>query len=162
MGESGVLARLLRRLAVGLVLATCASGCATGKQVQQVGGVGDIAFRLEWEGPADLDLSVREPSGEKIWFGARRSATGGVLDIDCNASAQTMCVHPIENIFWAKGTAPAGTYQYFVSLANAHGAAFPIPFTVAVLHGRHVITTDRAEIPRFGEVWGPKQAVWRH
>lgn len=137
-------------------LACGASGCATG---QQIAGVGDIAFRLQWEGAADLDLSVVEPSGEKIWFGARRSATGGLLDVDCNFV--TICPHPIENVFWAKGTAPAGTYHYLVSLANAHGAGFPISFTVLVLHGRRAVTTERGEIRQFGDVWGPKEAVWR-
>jgi hypothetical protein len=137
-------------------LACHASACATG---QQIAGVGDIAFRLQWEGHADLDLSVVEPSGEKIWFGARRSATGGVLDVDCNFV--TICPEPIENVFWAKGTAPAGVYHYQVGMANAHGVGFPIPFTVTVLHGRRAVTVERGEIRRFGDVWGPKEAVWR-
>jgi hypothetical protein len=137
-------------------LASGASACATG---QQIAGVGDIAFRIQWEGPADLDLYVLEPSGERIWFGARRSATGGFLDVDCNFVA--ICPRPVENVFWAKGTAPAGTYHYQVGLANAHGASFPIPFTGVVLHGRRAVTTERAEIRRFGDVWGPKETIWR-
>lgn len=145
-------------LSAGLVVAlACGAGaCATG---QQIAGVGDIAFRLQWEGTADLDLMVTEPSGQKIWFGGRRSATGGTLDVDCNF--QTICAHPIENVFWAKGTAPAGTYHYLVSLANTHDAALPVRFTVSVLHGRKVVTTEQGEIEKFGTVWGPKEAVWR-
>jgi hypothetical protein len=143
-------AALMAALACGV------SACATG---QQIAGVGDIAFRLQWDGPADLDLLVVEPSGEKIWFGARRSSTGGVLDVDCNFI--TICPHPIENVFWAKGTAPTGTYHYQVGLANPHGVALPIPFTLTVLHGRRVVTTEQGEIRRLGEVWGPKAAVWR-
>jgi|SRR5579864_1126685 len=142
--------------ALVVALAGAAFACATG---EQIAGVGDIAFRLQWEGPADLDLAVIEPSGEKIWFGARRSGTGGLLDVDCNFV--TICPHPIENVFWAKGTAPAGTYRYQVGLANSHGAAFPIPFTVMVLHGRRTVSADRSAMNRFGEVWGPKEAVWR-
>jgi hypothetical protein len=143
-------AALMAALACGV------SACATG---QQIAGVGDIAFRLQWDGPADLDLLVVEPSGEKVWFGARRSSTGGVLDVDCNFV--TICPHPIENVFWAKGTAPTGTYHYQVGLANPHGVALPIPFTLTVLHGRRVVTTEQGEIRRLGEVWGPKAAVWR-
>jgi hypothetical protein len=152
----GFSSRGVSRAALIAALAFGASACATG---QQIAGVGDIAFRLQWAGAADLDLLVVEPSGEKIWFGARRSSTGGVLDVDCNFV--TICPRPIENVFWAKGTAPAGTYRYQVGLANAHGAALPVPFTVTVLHGRRAVTTERGEIRRFGEVWGPKEAVWR-
>lgn len=126
-------------------------------ELPQPAGTGDIAFRLQWEGAADLDLMVIEPSGQRVWFGERRSATGGFLDVDCNFV--TICDHPIENVFWAKGTAPAGDYHYQVALANSHGAPLPIPFTVTVLHGRRVVTTHHAEITR-GEVWGPETATW--
>jgi hypothetical protein len=143
-------------VAFAAAVACGAAACATG---QQIAGVGDIAFRLQWDGAADLDLSVVEPSGEKIWFGARRSATGGLLDVDCNFT--TICPNPVENVFWATGTAPFGTYHYQIALANPHGAALPIVFTVTVLHGRKAVTVDHGQIRQFGEVWGPKDAVWR-
>lgn len=144
------------RIWIAVALACGPGACATG---HQIAGTGDISFRLQWEGTADLDLMVTEPSGQKIWFGNRRSTTGGTLDIDCNF--QTICARPIENVFWAKGTAPAGAYHYLVSLANTHGAPLPVRFTVSVLHGRKIVTKEQGEIQSFGEIWGPKQAVWR-
>lgn len=145
-----------RRTAVIAAIACAAAGCHP--ELPQPAGTGDIAFRLQWDGVADLDLMVIEPSGQKVWFGDRRSATGGFLDVDCNFV--TVCAHPIENVFWAKGTAPVGTYHYQVALANSHGAALPIPFTVTVLHGRRVVTTEHGEIARRGDVWGPMDATW--
>jgi hypothetical protein len=130
--------------------------CATGQP--QLAGVGDLAFRLQWEGAADLDLMVIEPSGHKIWYGDRRSPTGGVLDVDCNF--QTTCPNPVENIFWAKGTAPAGSYRYEVSLADTHGAALPVRFTVSVLHGRRVVKTDEGLVRELGDTWGPGSSIW--
>ena len=146
----------LRRTAVIAALVVGAGACHP--ELPQPAGTGDIAFRLQWEGAADLDLMVVEPSGEKVWFGARRSSTGGFLDVDCNFV--TICPHPIENIFWAKGTAPAGTYHYQVALANSHGAALPVSFTVSVLHGRRIVTTKHGEIARGVGVWGPQEATW--
>jgi hypothetical protein len=150
----------VRTLLSAVVLAALlsgAGGCRTGQP--QPAGTGDITFRLLWEGVADLDLLVIEPSGQKIWFGERRSATGGLLDVDCNFTA--VCPHPIENVFWAKKTAPVGTYHYQVALANSHGVPLPVTFVVQVLHGRRVVTTTHGEIARRGDVWGPAEAVWK-
>jgi hypothetical protein len=152
------LVRWLSGATVAVLVATTGSACRP--ELPQPAGIGDIAFRLQWEGTADLDLLVVEPSGQRIWFGERRSATGGFLDVDCNFV--TVCDHPIENVYWAKGTAPAGTYHYQVALANAHGATLPIPFTVSVLHGRRVVTTERGAIVRRGDVWGPMLATWKN
>jgi hypothetical protein len=138
------------------VLLAGIAGCRTGRP--QPAGTGDITFRLLWDGPADLDLMVIEPSGQKIWFGGRRSTTGGLLDVDCNFT--TTCDHPIENVFWAKGTAPRGTYHYQVALANTHGAPLPVSFGVQILYGRRVATSQHGAIDRRGDVWGPFDAAW--
>ena len=49
------------------------------------GQTGDVAFRLTWSTAEDLDLYVREPSGEVIYFGNSVSDTNGQLDVDPNA-----------------------------------------------------------------------------
>ncbi|MGH9138690.1 MAG: DUF6777 domain-containing protein, partial [Acidimicrobiales bacterium] len=72
-------------------------------------GTGDVQVTLEWDSPADLDLAVTEPGGERISFGNRGpTATGGQLDRDSNVG----CVDngSVENVFWPEGQAPSGPY----------------------------------------------------
>lgn len=100
-----------------LVLVLLTSACAsTGPKP----GTGAIAFRLHWTGVADLDLYVLSPLGERIDFIQRQVASGGVLDIDCNVGMQK-CARPMENVFWPRGNAPKGSYQYWIVVANTEG-----------------------------------------
>lgn len=72
-------------------------------------GTGDVQVSLSWSVPADIDLHVVDPSGEEIYYGNDASASGGVLDLDSNAGCGIDNVDN-ENITWATGTAPRGTY----------------------------------------------------
>lgn len=132
-----------------LMGAAMAAGCASRGPVP---GTGDIAFRLTWEGEADLDLYVVASDGERIDFIHRRAASGGVLDIDCNVTIATpgahdpesapveyrklRCPHPIENVYWPKGRAPEGLYRVQVLLADAAGARTEDAYRLDVRHGR--------------------------
>jgi len=80
---------------------------------------GDVQFSLAWDNYNDLDLHVFCPSGERIYFGHRRSACGGELDVDMNVSPTS--TSPVENVFWPPGGAPAGTYRVLVHHYNNHG-----------------------------------------
>ncbi len=117
-------------------------------------GTGDLAFRLRWAGIQDLDLHVREPSGEEIWFADRFSATGGVLDLDSNAACMSQALHPTENIFWPLGHAPHGSYEFWVVLYS-DCAASPTPeYTLQVIEGGTVVreiegTIADASSPRY-------------
>jgi len=73
-------------------------------------GTGDVQVTLQWGGGVDLDLHVIDPSGAEIFYGARTSPTGGMLDQDALAD----CSGCVENIFWPSGGAPPGEYQVFV------------------------------------------------
>jgi len=78
----------------------CAAGqaCVEGVCV----GSGELRFSLVWDHPGDVDLHVRTPLGNEIYYGSL-SADGGTLDHD-----DTSGTGP-ENIFWG-GAPPAGTY----------------------------------------------------
>jgi hypothetical protein len=90
------------------------------------GGTGDLAFRLRWDGPQDLDLYVRDPFGEVIYYGNPVSASGGQLDVDANAGCSGPAEHPTENIYWEEGTAPSGTYDFWAQRWSDCGAT-PTP-----------------------------------
>lgn len=124
----------LARLAALLALAT--AGCASLRTTPEP-GTGDVAFRLRWEGPADLDLHVLDPAGDPVDFIRRSSPSGGVLDIDCNAHQR--CADPIENVFWPVGAAPDGTYEVWVQLFRVNDVQPPVAYVLEVLGGTEVV-----------------------
>lgn len=101
------------------VFVLCAEACASAAPAPRP-GTGDISFRLTWDGEADLDLYVASPLGEMVDFHNRSVLSGGALDVDCNVrqtDSVYMCPEPMENIFWPRGMAPPGTFQYWAVLA---------------------------------------------
>jgi hypothetical protein len=80
-------------------------------------GEGDVQVTLLWQGPADLDLRVTDPTGFTVSFASSTAPSGGQLDVDANAS----CGPPgsdthVENVFWPVGAAPPGSYSAEVNL----------------------------------------------
>lgn len=75
-------------------------------------GSGDVRVTLTWSSDDDLDLHVIDPSGERIWYQDRSSASGGELDRDDNVGVCGFDAEPggVENVFWPTGGAPTGTY----------------------------------------------------
>lgn len=82
---------------------------------------GDIQVSVTWDTDADVDLHVVEPGGAEIYYGSPTSASGGELDIDANAACSTSSLTQ-ENVGWAPGSAPAGTYIVRVDYWDACGA----------------------------------------
>lgn len=82
---------------------------------------GDIQVSVTWDTDADVDLHVVEPGGAEIYYGSPTSGSGGELDIDANAACSTSNLTQ-ENIGWAPGSAPAGTYIVRVDYWDACGA----------------------------------------
>jgi hypothetical protein len=86
------------------------------ERVKSAGGKTDAPLRvsLAWFNHDDLDLHAYEPSGDRMYFGNRRSKTrnGGQLDVDMNAGGGTTRT-PVENIVWDRVT--DGQYQVVVN-----------------------------------------------
>lgn len=61
---------------------------------------GDIQISLSWDNFNDIDLCVEYigPYSESIWWNNKIGLSGGVLDIDMNATP--MSNKAVENIFW--------------------------------------------------------------
>lgn len=72
-------------------------------------GTGDVQVSVSWNSAADVDLHVVDPSGEEIYYAHTTAASGGELDLDSNAACGTDQPRN-ENVTWATGTAPSGTY----------------------------------------------------
>jgi len=108
-------------------------GGEIGRRLTRAGAkTGAIQISLAWNNYNDLDLHVVPPSGERIWFGQRQSKCGGMLDVDMNAGGR-QSDEPVENVFWARNVAPAGTFQVYVHFFAQHDEHAETPFEVHVL-----------------------------
>ena len=106
-----------------------------------VGQDGNPRFNLQFTNPenVDLDLYVQTPSGAIIFYG-NLSADAGTLDVDCLCDD---CPQgPNENIFWENGTAPSGTYKFWVDYFGACGEdGASSNFTLRVVRNGVVLQT---------------------
>jgi hypothetical protein len=118
-------------------------------------GTGDIAFRLLWEGLSDLDVFVQDPAGGCISFAGRESPSGGILDVDCNAGTGRVCRHPIENVYWPPGAAPAGDYVFWVHAHSLIPAESPLAFELQLYLGTEVAWRHEGLMLDHDEVRGP-------
>jgi hypothetical protein len=101
----------------------------------------DVRATLLWNSYTDLDLHVVGPDGH-IFFADRQSRSGGWLDVDANAGGGSFARGtrtPVENIRWARGKAPLGTYNVHVHhYANGTDPA-RTPFVAEVEVGGQVL-----------------------
>lgn len=117
---------------------------------------GKLTIGLSWSCFADLDLTVIEPSGERVWFPNRKTTSGGELDVDKNAGGPES-VEPVEHIYW--DAPPKGKYFVFVSYYCDHtgflkdeqkavGCENPCPFDISIELGQAcvIILTGEASM----------------
>ncbi len=106
-----------------------------------VGMDGNPRFNLNFTNPenVDLDLYVKTPNDVIIYFG-NLTGDSGQLDVDCLCDD---CPEgPNENIYWEDGTAPTGTYEYWVEYydyCTTEGSASN--YTVRVIKNGVVLVT---------------------
>ncbi len=96
---------------------------------QQGGHTGKLQVILAWDDTNDLDLQVVCPSGDGTINFNRRSACGGVLDVDANGDVNHLTPSPVENVFF-DDPAP-GTYQVVVDAYGMREQA-STPFRVTI------------------------------
>lgn len=92
-------------------------------------------IRLEWKTSDDLDLHLKIPNGQEIYYSNKNvecNGFKGYLDVDANAGTPTSD-NPQENIFWEE-EAPEGDYQVDVNLYTQRSGRKEIPFIVTIFH----------------------------
>lgn len=76
-----------------------------------------VDVSLIWDNLNDLDLYIKCPDGELIYYLKRKAKNGGQLDIDRNVHNKIKTLNPIEHITW-ENNPPKGKYEIMVNLAN--------------------------------------------
>ena len=100
------------------------------------GNPGNPRFNLVFtnERNVDLDLYVKDPNGETLYYSRKRaSRSGGQLDVDCKCGS---CPQgPNENIFWPLApTSPRGKYEVWVDYYdNCTSPLQPSSYTLRVI-----------------------------
>lgn len=111
------------------------------ERVKRAGGkVEGVAMRvsLAWHNTDDLDLHIREPNGNHIYYGAKgEPRLGGYLDVDMNVG-YNLVRDAVENIRWLSHPRDG---KYMVSVHNfTRREAIDVGFTVEVESHRGVET----------------------
>jgi hypothetical protein len=95
---------------------------------------GDVQISLAWDTMDDIDLHVQYRSGgygDTIWWRRRFGSTGGVLDVDMNASGPLRAM-AVENIFWPTGGTPHGEFVVGVHFFRSWTGRTSVPVTVRI------------------------------
>jgi hypothetical protein len=120
-----------------------------------VGQDGNPRFNLQFNNPenVDLDLYVQTPNGSVINY-LNRQAENGQLDVDCECDG---CPQgPNENIYWESGTAPSGTFKYWVEyFGSCDSPGASSSFTLRVIRNGQVIQTQTGSMnsPGSSQQW---------
>src|SRR5262249_25970577 len=76
-------------------------------------GRGPLEVALAWSNKNDLDLHVKPPSKEEIFYKHKGSKCGGKQDVDMNVNYKDASMKPVEHIVWSE-KAPPGKYEVWV------------------------------------------------
>lgn len=105
------------------------------ERVKTAGGNVDgfLRISLAWNNGDDLDLHMRTPNGNHMYYGSRRHA-GAYLDLDMNGMDKYDDQNPVENIIFAnEATAQEGIYKVWVNQFSRRSAE-RVGFTVQLDH----------------------------
>lgn len=108
-----------------------------------------ISVSLSWTGAADMNLQVRDPSGETLYFDSRSTTNGGTFGFDANGVCEVISDNPVETATWAPGFLPTGSYEILVFYKEVCDTAVSsVPFTVTVtVDGVESGTVDGVLLP---------------
>lgn len=92
-----------------------------------------IEVRLNWAGAADMNLQVRDPSGQTLYWDSRVTNNGGVFGFDANGLCEVLSPSPEETAVWQPGFLPTGSYEVLIFYRQAcDDSQTLIPFAAEV------------------------------
>jgi len=99
-----------------------------------------LEVRLEWTAAVDLNLEVRDPIGNTLYFDQRTTNNGGTFGFDANGFCQIITPNPVETATWTPGFLPVGNYEILVFYRQACQTAEAVQFNI-------VVTADGVTLP---------------
>lgn len=111
-----------------------------GFQLGQVLTTTGLKVTLDWESTADLNLEVRDPQGQRLFFDSRTNSNGGEFGFDVNGLCEVLTSDAQETATYFPGAIPVGSYEvlvYYRQNCENNGVQ---PFTVN-------ITVDGVALP---------------
>jgi uncharacterized protein YfaP (DUF2135 family) len=106
-----------------------------------------MEVRLAWSAPVDLNLEVRDPRGNTLYFDSRTSATGGSFGFDANGLCELITETPVETATWLPGFLPGGSYEILVFYRQScTQPATDVDFTLNVTVNGTTLPTLQARI----------------
>jgi uncharacterized protein YfaP (DUF2135 family) len=115
-----------------------------------------IDVRLNWNGAADLNLEVRDPTGQALHWNSRATSNGGVFGFDANGLCQVLSGAPEESAIWQPGFLSTGSYEVIVYYEQACDTLTgSVPFQLEV-------TVDGVPAGRVDAVLSPSGAAGKN
>lgn len=106
-----------------------------------------MEVRLEWDAAVDLNLEVRDPNGNTLFFNSRTSPIGGSFGFDANGLCEVISDAPVETASWGPGFLPTGSYEILVYYRqDCEALAQIVPFSLTVTVNGNVLPTVDATI----------------
>lgn len=93
---------------------------------------GAIEIALTWNTFADVQLLVRDPSGDSVYDDQEQVTSGGVLALAGNVGCLEPTNTPVSYIYWPPNRLPQGTYEIEVWNQNSCEDTTPVTFDLAV------------------------------
>lgn len=73
-----------------------------------------MEVQLNWSAAADINLEVRDPFGNTLFFDSRTSPINGNFGFDANGLCEVISETPQETASWQPGFLPTGNYEILV------------------------------------------------
>ena len=101
-----------------------------------------IQVNLNWDSPDDLNLQVRDPAGETLYWDSRTTSNGGTFGFDINGLCEvTNAIGNTETANWPGGPVATGSYEILVYYRQSCEGLNPVNFSVDVTVDGQVVDT---------------------
>ncbi len=93
-----------------------------------------IQIDLQWDTVDDMNLQVRDPRGETLFWDSRTTSNGGTFGFDVNGLCEVITpTGNVETAQWPAGPVETGSYEILVYYRQAcDGGGTPVNFTVNI------------------------------
>jgi hypothetical protein len=111
-------------------------------QPTQIITTNGLQVALTWDTVADMNLQVRDPNGETLYWDSTSTSNGGSFGFDTNGLCQvTTADAPTERATWPAGGLPTGSYEILVFYRQScDNSSSPVSFTLTVNFNGQALT----------------------